>query len=423
MSLRVLHLSTTDIQGGAARGSYWLHRALIADGADSRMLVDRKYSNDNTVIAPANGGPVIRKLRAIGERLPLRRYDTTGQQFWSTNWVPSRIGRAVRACKPDIVHVHWGGGGFLPVEAMPKLGKPVVWTLRDMWPFTGGCHYTDGCIRYRIGCGSCPQLRSTAEMDLSHRVFQRKLQSWRDGNIWLVPLSNWLADHARSSPLLGGNPMEVIPNGLDTDLFRPADPRIARRTWNLPADRKIILFGAINATKDVRKGYAHLRDAVRRLAADGASEDTMLVMFGTDGLDDADTLGMEVRTVGHIRDDERLAALYAAADVMVVPSLEEAFGKTLIEAMACGTPVVAFDSGGPADIVEHRRTGYLARSFEADDLAAGIAWCLERDGRPAELGRLSRKRVEDNYDIRVVARRYRDLYEQICGLDSSRRAA
>lgn len=415
MTARVLHLSSTDIRGGAARGAYWLHRALLDGGSDSMMLVDRKFTSDDTVVAPANGGAVVRRLRAIAERAPLAPYRTTGESFWSTNWVPSLVARAIRTAAPDIVHIHWGGGGFLPVEALARFGCPVVWTLRDMWPFTGGCHYTGGCTRYQGGCGACPQLRSRDTDDLSRRVFERKRESWRDVDIRPVPISTWLADHARASPLLGDRPIEVIPNGVDTDVFSPMARDAARRAWNLPDDRRLILFGALNATQDARKGYPQLREAIRRLAAAGSLERHMLVVFGADRIDDADELGVEVRAAGHIGDDSRLAMLYAAADVMVTPSLQEAFGKTLIEAMACGTPVVAFDHGGPADIVEHRRTGYLAKPFDPADLAAGIDWVLETDDRTDELGRMARARVDREYDIRIVAARYADLYRRIAG--------
>lgn len=413
MSERVLHLSTTDIQGGAARGSYWLHRALVASGVESMMLVDRKYSEDKTVIAPANGGRLMRRLRSYADSLPLYRYRRTGDSFWSINWVPSRMGRLVDALDPDIVHLHWSGGGFLPIQVLKDFRRPIVWTLRDMWPFTGGCHYTAGCERYRVGCGICPQLRSLSVGDLSRQVFERKRTHWQGIDLWLVPISTWLATAARQSPLFSDLPIEVIPNGLDTGGFRPTQKASAREAWGLPADRKLVLFGALNAVSDRRKGYHLLRRAIARLATSGWSDRAALIVFGADDGDRRDAMGLDVRYVGHVEDDVKLAQLYAAADVMVVPSLQESFGKTLIEAMACGTPVVAFDSGGPADIVEHKRTGYLARAFSADDLAAGIAWCLDPQPRSLELGLAARARVESLYSIDHVASSYRRLYRRI----------
>jgi glycosyltransferase involved in cell wall biosynthesis len=424
MNPRVLHLSTTDLEGGAARGSYWLHRALVGRAVDSTMLVERKHAeDDDTVLGGANGGALLRRFRACAEELSLAAYRKTDDSFWSVNWVPSPIGRAVERLAPDIIHIHWSGGGFLPIETLARLGRPIVWTLRDMWPFTGGCHYTAGCDGYRHACGNCPQLRSSKENDISRWIFDRKRRHWRGVPLHLVPISSWLAEAARSSPLFRHAPIEVIPNGLDTSKFTPADRQAARHAWNLPADRRLVLFGAINATKDPRKGFRHLCKAIRRLGADGFGDRGMLAVFGADGDDNVDFGGVPVRYLGHVEDDRRLAQLYAAADVMVAPSLQEAFGKTLIEAMACATPVVAFDHGGPSDIVVHRETGYLARAFCHDELADGIAWCLDSEDRRAALGRAARARAETEYDIHAIAGRYEELYRRIAGIALARQSA
>lgn len=413
MTARILHLSTTDVQGGAARGAFWLHRALAEKGVDSLMLVDRKYSDDDRVIAPANGGRLVRRLRAYADTLPLYRYRKTDDSFWSVNWVPTRMTHMVETVAPDIVHLHWSGGGFLPIQVLKTFGRPVVWTLRDMWAFTGGCHYTAGCVRYQNACGFCPQLRSNSERDLSRRVFERKQRHWRDLDLWLVPISGWLARVAQQSPLFRGRPIEVIPNGLDVRRFQPTDMIAARTQLNLPRDRRLILFGALNATSDRRKGYSALCRAINALSRSGWRDRAELVVFGADGGIDRSALGLDVRYMGHVDDDRQLSLLYAGADVMVVPSLQESFGKTLIEAMACATPVVAFDSGGPSDIIEHERTGYLARPFNPDDLARGIAWCLEGNGRATDLGIAARTRAEEMYDIDLIADRYRALYQRI----------
>jgi glycosyltransferase involved in cell wall biosynthesis len=413
MSTRVLHLSATDTEGGAARGAYWLHRALVAKGFDSLMLVDRKFSDDVRVIAAANGGRLVRRLRTVADALPLYRYDLTGDSYWSVNWVPTRIGRVVDSINPDVVHLHWSGGGFLPIQALRRFRRPIVWTLRDMWPFTGGCHYTAGCERFHDGCGCCPQLRSHVPHDLSRRIFLRKCAQWGDLDLWIIPISRWLEEAARRSPLFHTHPVEVIPNGLDLQRFRPTDKRLARRAWNLPQDRRLILFGALNATSDRRKGYPALCQTMNTLARAGWDRRAELVVFGADGGDQRDRIGMDVRYVGHLADDRRLALLYSAADVMVVPSLQESFGKTLIEAMACGTPVVAFDSGGPSDIVVHQRTGYLARPFQADDLANGIAWCLNGEDHALHLGLAARLHAEARFDIGCIANRYCALYHRI----------
>ncbi|MEX1152338.1 glycosyltransferase family 4 protein, partial [Parvibaculum sp.] len=389
--MRVLHLSTFDSDGGAARGSLWLHQALRAQGVDSLMMVGRKTDDDASILPlPHATDRLAARLRGRLDALPLRRYDKTGDAFWTLGWVPARIEHIVEEIDPDVVHLHWIGAGFLPIDALKRIGRPLVWTLRDMWPLTGGCHYTAGCERYRESCGACPQLRSSREADISRRIWERKKRHWADLDLHLVPISGWLADCVQASPLLRHHPREIIPNGLDAGRFHPSEKRIARRAWDLPDDRRIVLYGAINATRDRRKGFPELLAALGRLSETENARDTLLVVFGDLEPDDMPDLGIETRYVGYVGDDARLALLYSCADVAVMPSLQEAFGKTLIEAMACATPVVAFASGGPLDIVDHRRTGYLAKPFCPDDLAAGIAWCLEEWARGGDPGAAAR---------------------------------
>jgi glycosyltransferase involved in cell wall biosynthesis len=415
--MRVVHLATSDIRGGANRGSYWLHKALCGLGVDSIMLVGRKYSEDEHVLQI--GGPLAPAqewLRGVLDSLPLRFYEKTDESYWTIGWVPRAIRHAVNGVAPDLVHVHWTGGGFLPVESMAKLSLPVVWTLRDMWAFTGGCHYTAGCERFREGCGLCPQLRSDREEDLSRTVWQRKHRLWGDkSNLTLVPISNWLAECASSSEIFANADVTVIPNGIDAQRFRPIDRTKARKMWGLDPAKRYIMFGALEALQDERKGFKQLAEATRIMAAACWSKRAELVVFGDLASDTTPPLGLRTHFIGRVDDDERLAHLYAAADVMVVPSLQEAFGKTVIEAMACGVPVVAFDHGGPADIIVHRETGYLAEAFDAADLAHGIAWCLDNPGRTEALGRKARARVDAEYDLNVMAIHYLDLYRNILG--------
>lgn len=412
--MKILHISMSDIRGGASRGAYWLHRALIDQDIDSALLVGRKYSDDSTVHQIAgNLAPAEERLRGALDSLPLRRYRKTDDSFWTVGWVPRQVRDAVAAHRPDLIHIHWTGAGLLPIAALRQLPYPIVWTMRDMWAFTGGCHYTAGCERYRLGCGRCPQLRSHDEDDLSRSVWRRKDAEWRDLDLWLVPISTWLGECAHRSPLFEDVPIEVIPNGVDTRRFRPETTEQAKARWNLPQDKGHILFGAINALSDKRKGFEQLAGALRRLTAWCWSTRSELVVFGDTEPDSMPDLGIPTRFVGHIDNDEQLASLYAAGDVMVVPSIQEAFGKTIIEAMACGTPVVAFGSGGPVDVIEHCETGYLAEPFDPTDLARGIAWCLEDPERRRRTGQRARERVESTYDIGAIAGQYTELYRRI----------
>src|SRR3546814_57929 len=267
-----------------------------------------------------------------------------------------------------------------------------------MWPLTGGCHYSGGCEKFLVECCQCPQLGSRIPFDLARWQWQRKYRSRRDARINYVALSRWMADYARRSPLTFGNDVSVIPSGVDTSCFMPADRVKARAAWGLPTDKRIVMFGAIKSTSDPRKGFSYLREAVERLAARGGLDGTILVVFGSSDVDLG--TGVEVRGVGGVGDSAKLSELYACADVMVVPSIEENLGKTAIEAMACGVPVVAFANTGTTDIVDHRINGYLAKNLSACDLADGIAWCLERMAEGARLSHAAPRKGLRWFDMR-----------------------
>ena len=328
--------------------------------------------------------------------------------------MPHKLDKWVRKVNPDVVHLHWISGGFIPIAELRRIDGPIVWSLRDMWSFTGGCHYAGSCERYRDRCGACPQLRSRRELDLSRSIFHQKQTQWQGLDLWAVPISRWLADQARASAILAYHPMEIIPNGVDVRRFRPADQRRARIRLGIENDRPIIAFGAVNATTDRRKGFSKFREAINRLARHGWRDKVEILVFGNSEqpADEFDS-GLNVRFMGPLDDDGALTAIYSAADVTVVPSLQEAFGKTIIESFACGTPVVAFHTGGPADIIDHKSNGYLAHPYDSTSLADGIEWCLGDRARIAELGRQARHKAVTEYDILNVARRYVSLYQRI----------
>jgi len=418
--MRIVHVSPVDVEGGAAKGAYNLHKSLQAAGADSLMLVQRKYGDDPSVISGGGKIAVVREgLRDRLDRLPLQFYDWRRENWWTVGWLPFDVRRVVDRLKPDIVQFHWSGRGGTPIESLARLGHyPIVWTLRDMWPITGGCHYSGGCDRYVSGCGTCPQLGSNRKFDISHWQWRRKHRAWRDVSVSYVALSRWIAECARRSPLTYDNEITVIPNGIDVDRFVPIDKRVARSMWQLPQDKRVILFGALQSTTDPRKGFRYLREALHALAEQGWTSRAMVVVFGA-GAGDSHA-GFDTRYVGHLRDEVSLASLYAAADVMVVPSIEENFGKTAIEALACGTPVTAFNNTGVVDMVDHWVNGYLAQHLSPADLARGIAWCLDQGQRSNGLSRRAREKAVRSFSSRDVAGRYVALYDRL--LDGRRNA-
>ncbi|MFM6749273.1 MAG: glycosyltransferase family 4 protein, partial [Dolichospermum sp.] len=415
--MKVLHISTNDIQGGASRGSYSLHRGLLKSGIESLMLVATKTSDDFTVVGQNTKiQKVFNQIKPTLDHSVLLKYPNRSNDIFSPAWVPSQVDKAVTKIAPDIIHLHWICNGFLRPETFGKFNNiPIVWTLRDMWPFTGGCHYSQMCEKYKDSCGACPKLGSQTENDLSRKVWKRKHKSWQDINMTIVPISHWLADCARSSSLFQDKRIEVIHNALNESMYKPISKNIARNILNINQNKNIILFGALKAVGDTRKGFQYLASALKKLSDldEGFCKTTELLVFGSSEPNEPPELGMIAHYMGVLNDDITLALAYSAADVMITPSTEEAFGKTAMESLACGTPVVCFDTTGLKDIVEHKRNGYRAKCFSSDDLARGIAWVLEDKPRWVALSQCGREKVENDFTVKAQAEKYISLYQSL----------
>lgn len=406
--MKILHLSTSDVDNGGARAAYRLHKGLQSMGCDSQMLVRAKFCSDETVTAEKS---VSTKLGPPVSSLPMRLSPKCNAEMFSTQWFPDAIAARTAQIAPEIINLHWVCNGFLQIETLPKFKKPLVWTLHDMWTFTGGCHYIQDCDRYQDACGNCPQLQSNSAWDLSRWVWQRKAQSWKNANLTLVATSHWMADCARNSSLLRNRRVEVIPLGLDTETYKPINRQFARELLNLPQDKQLVLFGAIGAS--ARKGFHLLLPSLQRLSVTGWRERLEIVVFGADKPKKPMDLGFKTHYLGRFYDDLSLASIYSAADVMVVPSTQEAFGQTATEALSCGTPVVAFNATGLKDIVDHQQNGYLATPFEVEDLAKGIAWVLEDNERRQKLHFYAREKSLREFTSEIQASRYLSLYEEV----------
>lgn len=377
------------------------------------MLVARKITDDPHVHAPHTS--MQRALARVAPRLdqlPARRYRQRTAGLFSAAWMPDLLLPRLQALRPDIVHLHWINYGFVGIETLSRIRRPLVWTLHDMWPFTGGCHYAGPCERYRTGCGSCPQLGSTTPGDLSMRTMRRKRAAWSALELTVIAPSRWLGALAQGSALFSSSRIEVIPNCLDTVRFSPRAKAAARAALGLPQDRLLVLFVALDADAEPRKGFTQLEAALGQLAARFEGRPIDLMVLG-DATERPGDFPLRMHRLGVVHDDERIALAYCAADVFVAPSVEDNLPNTVLEAMSCGVACVAFDVGGIPDMVVHAETGYLARAGSAADLAAGIVWVLESTERRDALGAAGRRRVEAMFAPGVGAARHRDLYSDL----------
>ena len=414
--MKIVHISTSSTGGGAAIAARRLHDALSAAGVDSVLLT----SKDDVVFTRSS--IIMKGLKRLWKNIYLRyhamicaKYDVKGT--WSDGTGTGKITDYPEIAAADIVCLHWINGNYISIEEIGHLldtGKPVVWIMHDMWPFTGGCHHSFDCDRYRSHCGACPMLTSRKENDLSYQVFERKVTALeKRQNLILVAPSNWLGECAKRSFLFKNKRVEVIPNLLDTDKFHPIEKKLVRTILGLPSDKKIILFGCDAGSKNYYKGWNYLEAALPKMNLSGCE----LVVFGQEKdkfLDHA----MPVKThyLGRLNDEfPSLVLAYSAADVFVSPSIAENFSLALCEAAACGVPEVCFEIGGNSDIVLHRETGYLAKYRDSSDLAAGMEWVLNHPNRE-QLGISARKHIQELCSKPVAVPRYINLFQSIINL-------
>ena len=413
--IHVVQISTTESAGGAALAAHRLHDALNGHTGDVRstMFVGMAQENGSGVVefnpaAPAPRG-VGRLIFRSGRRLQRRVRAVDGPLF-SQDWTVFGRLPARRMPAADVHHLHWTADlvDFRMLAPLARRG-PVVWTLHDMNPFTGGCHYDAGCGRFVAACGDCPVLMQPSADDASARVLRRKtraLASIPDDGITVVCPSEWLAGEARRSAVFGRFEARVIPNGIDLETFRPLENRadVRRRLGLEPADRAVLFVAEI--IDDTRKGR---RELERTLADVAARLPNLRVLT----LGQGDTTGMTgpaFRHLGKLSDPDAIRDAYAAADLFVIPSLQDNFPNTVIESLACGTPVAGFATGGVVDAVGDGVCGTLAPTGDTAGLADGIFRLLADDALREAMGRRSRERAEARYGLPAQAAAYRALY-------------
>ena len=438
--MKVLSLNTNDTHGGAARAAMRIMQGVQQHGVETQMLVKEKHTTDTAVVPLQDFLPknklyriadwVAQKVKNKYHHLLWRPYCKTKENVFMSDSRGTRLGGALQKLDYDVLHLHWINQRFIKLQDLPK-DKPIVWTLHDSWPFCGVCHYFLDCQRYQTHCGDCPMLHSGKENDLAYRIFEEKLRVYRDLNLHIVTPSRWLGECAKQSALFGRFPVTVIPNCLETDVYRPLseqeiDERLSvalernpalhavKRAAGEKAAKPLILYGAMNAATDRIKGFASLLSALQTLDKQGFEAN--LVVFGASESD----LPMQfehinVHFIGYVSDTDLLVTLYNLADVMVVPSLTENLSCAIMESLSCGTPVCCFNIGGNSDMVGHQVNGYLVKEKDSEDLAQGIRWCLENN-KDGSLSKSAEKKVMDNYTIERVGKQYAELYEAISHL-------
>ena len=439
--MRILIVNTSECTGGAAVAANRLCDALNNYGVKAKMLVRDKQTDDITVVT-CKGSKLKKKWCFLWERIVIWLNNRLSRQNLFKVSIANTgidITTMPEFQKADIIHLHWINQGFLSLDGLQKIlqsGKPVVWTMHDMWPLTAICHHAYDCEAYSTGCSHCHFLRHPGKNDLSARVFHKKekvLESIHvqrssqseaaepsatfnaQQSLRFVAVSEWLAEKAFKSALIGHFPISVIPNVLSLQQFTIVDRIDARTTLGINA-RFIIAFGAARLDDPI-KGFGYLTEALRLLVHNGHTnaDDVHLLLFGT--IRDAgifDSLPVRYTHLGYISDTYRLSEVYSASNIVVSSSLYETFGQTLIEAMACGCLPVSFDGSGQADIITHKKNGYLAKRLSAESLADGMEWALKKsESESITLRKELRRSVVRRYGESVVANQYINLYQSV----------
>ena len=427
----ILHVAYTDISGGAARAAYRVHKSLCDYGTQfdfsSSMRVIKKRSSDiNIKGGPANGDKVSFYLQYALNKGSRFLYSSNNKNYFSTAWPATGLGRELnylfKQKKLDLVNLHWLGDYTLSIKEIGKLQMPLVWRLADQWAFCGCEHYSDIESRiekgnnYMQGYNYYSKEERRYLIDLNTFMWRRKRKYWKN-HINIVAPTKWIADCARKSLIFNQSNITVIPTSIDLEKWSPVDKKFARSVLNLPLDKKLILFGALGGTKDIRKGGDLLIKAIMRLkdfSSDKFIESLELVIVGDEKDQDQYDLGVKLNYAGVINNDLILKLYYSACDVFVLPSRQDNLPGTGIESHACGTPVVGFEIGGLPEIIDNHVTGALAKPFQENSLALAIKWVLDKED--SSLCVNARNRASSLWNPKRISKMYCDLYSSILNI-------
>jgi glycosyltransferase involved in cell wall biosynthesis len=419
--MKIIHLSSSN-DGGAGIAAYRLHTSMRKQGMDSSMHVLYRKGDDpsvrlvSTVVRPCllsqsgmspHFGVSNMRWNCLMAQHPERPQGLEMFSDASSDVVLEEIDELRRA---DIIHLHWVAG-MVDYGRLGHVfrGKKVVWTLHDMNPFTGGCHYAGNCNKYRTECETCPQLGKNPHLDYARYIFWQKFYGIKELDVTVTAPSRWLAGCARNSAVFATKSVCCIPNGVPVEIFRQSPREPVKKLLGIPMDHNVLLFGAFSVHNQ-RKGFSLLLAALHKMPIEILSKVT-LVFFGQTPSTLSLQLPCNIKGLGSITNEENLAMIYSMADLFVIPSTEDNLPNTVLESLACGTPVVGFRIGGIPDMIDHQKTGYLVEPFDTGQLASGILWCINNRNL------LSRDTcsqiVRYGFNAQIQAQRYLSLYRTL----------
>jgi glycosyltransferase involved in cell wall biosynthesis len=401
--MKVVHLITVDM-GGAYTAALRISNSMQQFGITAKILVKSKRQMNSPVEQGVNGllPTLLSKIGNGLNRLLSSKYKHVQSDFFGTN-----IARNQHIEEADIIFIHWVTSflSYKNIERLAKTKKPVIWVMHDMWLFTGGCHIDQYCGKYSEGCRNCPLLFINGKYDVSYFNYVRKQRMVEVLAPFIIGPSSWIISCASKSAITKNREIIRIPNPIDTIIYQKAsDKQLLREKYNLFSEKKIILFSAIAATKDKNKGFQHFNMALNRLSF----KYTAIVVGNDDIINEEER--KNIIYLGRINNEQKMAEIYNISDVYVAPSEQENYSNSVLEALSCGVPVVAFAIGGMPEIIQHKETGYIAKYRDIDDLATGIEYCIKHNNKLGEKAVIHRNQENS---MSVIGRKYADLCNDI----------
>ena len=377
--IKVVQLQYSTESGGFS--AIRLQQAFLKAGIDSTIISLRQ---DRFIIEKINYLGIKPKLIAKADYklqayLTLKKLKDFG--LFSYPVLGTNVAKMDAVKNADYIYIHWALSGFLnlnSIEQLAKLNKPVIIVMHDMWPVTGGCHYSFECEKYKVGCDNCPMFVQAKKNDFSKKGFERKIKFYsKYDNLFFVSPSMWLYNCAKEGLLTKDKPVFYIPNILDNKIFKPAEKTTAKHILNIDITETVIAFGAVSIDSS-RKGWVYLQKALQILQQKNEFKKVTVLIFGSSSNKKiVDTIPFKTKFMGYLKDEYSKVLAYSAADVFVVPSVADNQPTTVQESLSCGTPVVGFKVGGIPDMIKHKENGYLAEYKDAEDIAEGINFCLQ----------------------------------------------
>ena len=417
--MRVLIINTSERIGGAAIAANRLMEALKNNGIKAKMLVRDKQTDQISVVELKKSWWKVWQF--IWERVVIwqanhfKKHNLFAVDIANTG---TNITVLPEFTQADVIHLHWINQGMLSLTDIRRIiqsGKPIVWTMHDMWPFTGICHYAGDCDKYATQCHNCPQLYKGSRKDIAYRTFQKKKKLFEGAQITFVACSRWLESLAKKSDLIKGQTITNIPNAINTNLFKPRDKKQAREKCHLPQDKKLLLFGSVKIT-DKRKGIDYLVSACKQIASSypDFSKELGVVVFGNQAEQYTSLFPFPIYPMNYVSNEKELVDIYNAVDLYVTPSLQDNLPNTIVEAMACGIPCIGFNVGGIPQMIDHLHNGYVAEYQSSKDLANVIHWALT-EGEYESLSEEACRKAVSSYSESTIAKKYVEIYNKITG--------